>query len=457
MRAEVFRLKPRFADVVQTWGDKTLLEYHTQEFAPMPQPSEDILNVISNEVTRILGKDIARETRKTIEKHSWVNTADHHGLLHHPYFYATSLALSHPEIAGDTSVTISLPFGGVSLGNDSFPRGFAFHDSNIELQKIFFKSLKHRRLPIYALAPMTRDELVREKLRVSSLLLSQKSHERLHSFLDTLLSDARVWSQDTYSTQLTIMNNILWHELFGNTRGEFVYLEIDTIVRALLLEKHLRIETPIHNLIFKPEWSQKFIELFKGTQGSHDDISGTHFFWYIDYTLHTRRRLIIDGNTLTTPERDVVIPLTPECIAQGLENKSLMPSSALTLIIVQEVENLTCGGGPNQIHYLKEYNAQWKLLLEQFGYNHQNTPSSIWCEDCALFGVSNASETKRGIATLIDVLLHTDDRSCLINDVLASTQIKSATDAMIPTLHTLFTREKIENYSISNIHTINIQ
>lgn len=457
IRAEVFRLKPRFAEVVKTWGDKTLLEYYAQGFTSPPRPTDDIVRVISNEVTKILGADVARETRKTIEKHRWVNTADHHGLLHHPYFYTTSLALSHPEISKGASVTIALPFGGVSLGNDSFPRGFSFHDTNVELQKVFFKSLKYQRLPVYALTPMTHEALTQEKHRATSLSLTKKARERLQHFFEQLLSDARVWSQDTYSTQLTVMNSILWRELFGETRGDFVYLEMDTVVRSLLLEKHLLTETHIYNLLFKSDWRKKFIELFNGIQGAHDNTSGTHFFWYIDYISLTRRRLITKNGALTTPEGDVNIQLTPEHIARGLENRTLMPSTALSLIIIQEEENLTCGGGPNQIHYLTEYITQWRKLLGHFGEEKNENKPSVWCEDCAIFRIVDVLETKHGVATLIDILLHTEDRSNLVNDTLSSIHIKSAIDTMIPTLHTLFTREKITLGSPSGVHQITIE
>jgi len=442
MRAEVFARKPRFAELVKTWGDKSLTDYYAQDFSSH-LASKDILSAIESEVAGILGADVATSARHSIETRGWVNTADHHGLLHHPYFYTTSLALSDQRLNGGNKATVILPFGGVSLGNDSFPRGFSFHDNDVNLQKIFFKSLKYRRLPIYALSPMLPEELIQESKRVNSFALKPKAKEQLHNFFTALIDDNRVWSQKTYSAQLTVMNNILWRQLFGDERGDLVYLEIDSVVVRLLLEKHIPDETDIHRLIFNHAWREKFVELFSGIQGSHDDNSGTHLFWYIDHVAHTRRRLVISGDNLYTPDGSVVIPLTEETISKGLIERYLMPSSALTLILVQEVEGLTCAGGPSQMDYLSSYVEQWATLTGTLSDTDRKDRAVIWCGDCNLFGITDAAGKNTSQATLIDVLLHTDKKSADIDRDLSATMISAIVDAMIPALYTINTREKV--------------
>jgi hypothetical protein len=443
MRAEVFRRKPRFAALLEAWGDKTLFDHYGQDFSHTLTPSEDILGVIESEVAGILGADVATSARESIQSRNWVNTADHHGLLHHPYFYTTSLALSDQRLNGENKATVILPFGGVSLGNDSFPRGFSFHDTDMQLQKIFFKSLKQRRLPIYALSPMLPEELILERKRASSFALKPKAKEQLQNFFTALIDDDRVWSQKTYSAQLTVMNNILWRQLFGEERGDLVYLEIDSVVVNLLLEKHIPTETDIHRLIFNPDWREKFVDLFSGIQGSHTEDSGTHLFWYIDLVAHTRRRLVISGDTLVTPDGNITIPLTEETIAKGLLERTLMPSSALTLILVQEVEGLTCGGGPSQMDYLSSYVEQWATLTGTLGEVDKKERAVIWCGDCNLFGITDAAGKNTSQATLIDVLLHTDKKSADIDRDLSATMISDIVDAIIPALYTINTREKV--------------
>lgn len=441
MREAVFQHRPEFGELVQTWKDKTLLEYYAQDFTCPETPSRDILETIEKEVTTILGEKVAKNTRKRLLKQAWINTADHHGLLHHPYFHTTALALSHENYRSDTEVTVTLPFGGVSLGNDSFPRGFAFHDNEVALQKVFFKSLKYRRLPISALEPMTVEELKSEQKRATYLSLSPSATERLQSLFKALLDDSQVWSQESYSAQLTAMNNVLWHQLFSDERGDLVYLEVDCVVRQLLLNKHLITETPIYRLIFDRDWREKFVELFYGIQGSHDIESGTHLFWYIDQTTLTRQRLIIAGDTLVTPNKEIVIPLTPDAIIEGVENKTLLPSSALTLVLVQEVENLTCGGGSSQIQYLTAYAKAWAKLLGHFGQIDSGTKAKIWSGECNLFSITNKKGAQVNQATLIDILLYEDGRQEKIDDHLQSTKFSTVINNMIPAQYKLYLRE----------------
>ena len=67
MRDEVFRLKPEFAALVKTWGDKTLLEYYGQDFLSALTPSKDILDVIESETAEVLGADVATSARHYVE------------------------------------------------------------------------------------------------------------------------------------------------------------------------------------------------------------------------------------------------------------------------------------------------------------------------------------------------------------------------------------------------------
>ncbi len=457
VRDEVFKRRPRFGDTARAWGDATWIEYYTQNFSGLREPSNDVLDAIEAETSAILGREVGLRARASVARAKWTNTADHHGLLCHPYFYSTALARSHPLVRAGSEATVTLPFGGVSLGNDSFPRGFSFHDTHGREVRIFFKSLKDRRLPVHGLVPTTREELVRERGRAESFLLPQSARERLHSFFEALLQEERVWIQETYSAQLTAMNAVLWRELFKGTRGDFVYLEIDSVVRRLLLLKHLVIDTPVHRLIFDPAWRALFVELFSGVMGSHTPNSGTHLFWYIDHTGSRRRGLRIERDHLVTEEGDVAIALTPESIASGLSHRTLMPSSALLLIVLQGVEGLTSGGGPSQLEYLSHMMEQWTELLARMGMTAPDIPTcSILCGDTALFEIKQAEAEKSALGTLVDHVLYTDDISGTIDAALATTKIRSTVDAMLPTLYYLYTGEKPTTLGPQGLPTIPI-
>ncbi|MFM2381991.1 MAG: hypothetical protein RLZZ76_758 [Candidatus Parcubacteria bacterium] len=437
MREAVLEKRPNFKKVLDLWGGKTLLDYYTQNFENLGTPSQDFLSALHTETKLLFGEGIAAQTVTAIKNKRWVNTADHHGLLCHPYFYSAALARSHKSVRGEDTVTLTLPFSSVSLSNDSFPRGFFFHDSEGAVQKIFFKSLKDKRMPVYALPPLTEIEYLHAIRHYAHFPLSKNASLRLTSFLETLETHEPLWSQTSYNAQLTLMNALLWKHMFGDERGEFVYIPIEDIVVRLLLEKHLVQETILHHVLFDPLWRSDFLPLFFGESQNH---KGTEIFWFIDYTERCSRPLVVHGDTLTTKEGDVTIPLTPEAIAKGLKEKTLMPSTALMMILLQGEEGVACGGGPSQLEYLDTYMKKWSALLTKHSITSTIPNTQIWCADNTLFQIhTSALTTKSSLATLIDLLLYkitTEE----VDSALTSTHIEKTVAAMTPTLYAMYTQ-----------------
>jgi hypothetical protein len=458
LRKEIFARRPEFGKVFATWGDKTLLHYYKQNFAPLTPSSHTVLSAIETEVSAVLGTTVGARARTAVAQSAWVNTADHHGLVHHPYFYTTALARSHGSVRKENQATVTLPFGGVSLSNDSFPRGFSFHDANTALCRVFFKSLQDRRLPVYALAPMSRTEFIHEQKRANSFTLAPQAKLRLMHFFEAVLADERVWSQTTFSRQLTALNAVLWQVLFADSRGDFVYLQIDDIANRLLLKKHLVTTTPIYELLFTPAWRQTYIELFTGISGAHTDTTGTHFFWYIDHNHHTRRSLFIRGDTLATAEGDIEIPLDPERIAAGLQSRELMPGTTLMLLLLHSVEGLACGGGPSQLEYLTQTMAAWTALRIRLGHLDPTVipTTHIWCADNTLCAVTSKGTTDTKLATLFDILLYADDVTSFIDTALETTTLGATIDAMAPTLYTMYTRLPVNCPDTIRVPTIQL-
>ena len=140
MRKAIFDLRPTFGEFYRTWGDRTWVEYYTSHFEGLCAPSERILRAIGDEVTDIFGNDsYGREAASAVGAKKWVSTADHHGLLCHPYFYASNLAQSNARVRSHAQALVTLTFGNISLGNDSFPRGFFFHDRDGKEVRAIFK------------------------------------------------------------------------------------------------------------------------------------------------------------------------------------------------------------------------------------------------------------------------------------------------------------------------------
>jgi hypothetical protein len=452
MRDVVFEKRPKFKKIIDAWGEKNLLDYYSQEFKNLRDPSTDFLSALYSETLKYFPEHVAKDAVASLTTEKWVNTADHHGLLCHPYFYTTALTRSHGAIRKEQAVTVTLPFSCISTSNDSFPRGFFFHDAEGNTQKIIFKSLKNRHLPVYVLPPLTKEEFVIDIQAVHRVALSNSAQKRLLDFLESLEHHETLWDQPSYSAQLIIMNAILWKSLFGDSRGEFVYIPIEDIVVKLLLAKHLKTDTTLGKVLFEKKWRDSFATLFYPKQTKP---KGTEFFWYIDYKENASRPLSLVGNSLQTHEGDVTISLTPEGIEKGLRNKTLMPSTALMMILLQGEEGVACGGGPNQLEYLDEYMSKWAHLCSEHGVETNIPTTQIWCEANTLFHIKN-SEGNSEPATLFDVLLHCDNPSSFIDEALKNTSINSSVDTLIPTFYYLYTRTKTLTTEVLKTQSLDI-
>lgn len=456
-RAKLFSLKPIFGEIITKWQDKTWLDYYSNTFDGLLSPSIDILNAIEKETSKILGKKLGKDARDSIEEKKWVDTADHHGVLMHPYFYSGALARSHPKTISKSKATVVLAFGNISLSNDSFPRGFFFRDRNFKEEKIYFQSLRHRSRPVFGLTAMPKSQLIKEIERVQYLSLDNTPKKRLNDFLNTILNDDRVWQKELYSEQLTLINQILWKKLFNSTRGDLIYLEIDTVVRNLLLEKHIFGRTNITSLLFNQEWREAFHSLFDNVQGSHQGLAlGTELFWYIDEQDEKRKSLFIEGNDLVSLDRKIKIALTPDIIYSHILKRILLPSTALTLIITHLEEKLASAGGFSQVKYLGDIQNAWETLLSRFCIKKNFPNPSIFSGEFCIACLEGKGEKQT--ASLIDILLYIDTHKKtigdIINNTLENTSVLKSVHAMVPDLLRLATGEKYEVEDYLNINTI---
>jgi hypothetical protein len=442
IRAEVFAHRRLFGEVAHAWRDVTCLEYASQNFPNLLTPTDTVLSAIEQETTMLLGPSAGRHARASLEEQRWVSTADHHGLLNHPYFYTAALLRSHHKVRPLGNTTVVLAFGNVSLSNDSFPRGFFFHDAHFREARFHLKSLHERRMPVFGLPPVLKGAFVKECERSMHQPLASRARERIALFLERIAESDTVWSQETYGAQLTILNAVWWKTLFGEARGELVYLEIESVVRRLLLEQHLITETPLHKIFFDAQWRSRYLTLFEGIFGAHGENFGTHFFWYADRVKNMRRQLFVRGDIMETANGDVSISLTPDAVREKIVSRELVPGTALNLITVHAEGLLASAGGLSQIEYLKTMSERWNKLLGSFGEAHALPNPSIFCGEQALFGLCT-EDGRVSLASLMDLYLYMeDDRNTAIDHAIEEAPFYGTLDAMMPTLYWLLTRER---------------
>ncbi len=431
----VFREKPVFAKIYQTYRNKTWIEYAREQF-----PKKSLLGENKNEVIGafrklllpLIGKEKTDRASDTLEKTGFVSTADHHGILWHPFFSNSALLRSHPDILTPDGSVIVLSCGGISLTNSSYPRGIFFHDADLQKIRLSFASLHTRRRSVYGHPPLSKTKFEQEAKKIYMYELSDEARERIQDFLGTVAETLQ--QHDRFSDELTSINDILWEKLFGNTRGNLVYLEAESLIRTLLLDIHLLRDTLIHSILFNKTCRDLYLKHFNGIIGAHETKKkkGTHLFWYIDETEHLRKQLWVNGENLITADGTTIIPLRPSEIGAGLQRFELMPSLALCYSMLAFYYGITLGGGFSQVQYLGSMKHAFESVIAQFGSTlPRDTCTDIFTGECIMIGLGNDHTAIP--ATLVDVLLWSgSDRGGIIDRQLQSVSVGESLDLMMP-------------------------
>ena len=460
----VFKEKPIFAEIYKKYGNKNWLEYANENF-PKGKPllnenKKELLEAMKKILTPLIGEEKTNRTLRTIEKTGFVSTTDHHGILCHPFFANNALVRSHPSIFEADSSLIALTCGGISLSNSSFPRGIFFHDKELEEKRISFVSLKERHRPVYGLPSFSYEKIEKIKDSLNYFNIDESKKNKLKEFYKKIKANKQILEQDKYSNQLTIINDILWDTLFGNTRGNLVYLEAESLVRELLLSVHLEKDTDIHKIIFNREWRNSYIKNFENVPVAHNTLKqkGSHLFWYIDKEKKERKQLWIVNENLESMDKKIAIPLEPSIILEYLISFKLLPTTAFCYSILSFYYGLTLGGGPFQIQYLRKIKEAYEKTLLDFDKIPTNPSirTDIFTGDLTLIGIGNKKKTIP--ASLIDALIYRDNNTHEAMDrIIESFSIKETLDPMMSEFVTIITGKKEIISNLPKIHkTFNI-
>jgi len=409
-RKIVFDAKPRFGELFDTYKDKAWALYIKENYPThfeAPKNFSELKSVLENILSPLLGNEKAKHTIESLETKGFVSSADHTGLLCHPFF--ANSALIRKSLFPNDSV-ICFTSGGISPTNSSLPRYVYFHDKNLEEVKIPLVSLHGRRRSVYGL-PAFSEKRIRSIIdSIKNLHLSPHAASRLEQFFCSVLKNDLVFKQTKYSDQLIILNDMFWEMLFGKTKSNLVYIEIERIVRDLLLSIHLDSESLVYKVLFDEKVRNAYLENFDGQTGAHNlrEETGTHLFWYIDEEEQTRVQLFLKENALQSKDGEIKIDLKPESLRKHLENYTLLPSMALCYSIISFYYGITLGGGFGQIKYLGEIKDAWRKTAEVLNEEIIDTRSDIFSGGLVLTGISNRETIKP--ASLFDALIYTEDR-----------------------------------------------
>ncbi len=395
IREVIWKRRPILGEIMQRHGGKILYDY-TKDFLDVnriPRLDADRREVIEcvRELTAArLGSDVANAVAAQLMALPLVSTADHHAPIDHPFWVNANLISAIPSIDRDD---INLPylvvfsFSSVSLNNASgYPRGIQFYggvNGSKNILRVPILPDKHKMSVVYATRAFTAEDLSRTdaliRERVKQGEITPERSDGVRQMLADHFGNQDVLSAPDLSSQITKINHALWPLLFHPADGEkasgkqmpgLLYLEIETIVTAMLQKRHLTDKKSlIWKSLFHPTFQPLIWEHFNNIPGafSHEKDWGTYFFWYIDDKGH-RVRLYRKGDQLVSKQGMHTVPFTPEGIAEALKKKEIFPSMLLCYLMISLYYGFKCLGGFCQVNDLTMTKKAWQNVLNAAGY-----------------------------------------------------------------------------------------
>lgn len=428
----VFEKKPVFGKLYTNYKDKHWSEYINEHH---PKTEQNTLDPILEKVflkvtTNILGETLATEALTSLKQTHFVDTADHHGLLCHPFFWNFDALKSGLRITEKPKTQIVLTVGNISPNNTSFPRSLFFHNQHLDLQKIHFLSLKHRRKPLYGSTPLSREQITTIKDSLWIEKIPKTAKKRLATLLDTFSKDPH-FPQETFGKQLTLLNHLWWKALWAETYGNLLYLEVEEVVRELLITSLSDENSHTYKILLDKDIRERYISSFAKVTGAHDieTQKGSVLFWYID--TDERKALFLHEDHLETSD-GIKVPFEFEALQQLTSNRTLVPTMALCYSLLSFGYGLTLGGGFSQIQYVETMKTAWIKVFPEDEEKVKPTRTDIFSGEIGLLHIKKDKEIT--LATLADLYVWTEtpeERVTLMEAVAQETTIGESLDAMM--------------------------
>ncbi len=347
LRQAGFDRKPILKAIIEKLGQKTLYEYvqgyHEVDIHPgMSERVKEFAAALQEETADLLGPQAAAELPAQLPAHYFVSTNDHHGPLNSHEFFNAHVVTALRAVEASQKLykrVLVLPCAGISLNNNSFPRGLTFHavgDKGTTVQRLsFFPSNAHAS-PLYNCRPYGVADLdkVKRLLRdkVKNGEVRQAVADKVLSVIDETFGAEDVLHSPDFSAQITRGNTKMWDKAFSTLPGapSLLYLEQEWLVARLINKYHLTSNTVINRMIFDKDFDvllPKFFDKIYGAFSLEDKI-GTYLFWALPYGQNTRLQLWKKGNELVSDDGSYRIELTPEAIGEALEKEGAHARSA---------------------------------------------------------------------------------------------------------------------------------
>lgn len=400
LKRAIWAKRPILGEIMQKHGDKFLFDYAKDFMDVNKSPFLDarkpeLIECVAKLIEARLGKEVAEGVSKQLRKLPLVSTTDHHGPIQHPFFLNSNIisALPYPENDPDMKYLVVLSFASVSVNNAScYPRGILFHgenDGSGGLIRLPILPDKLKMGVVYASRAYTRDDLDKAEIELSkkekSGEIAPGRGEKIRGLMEKYFATDLVMNAPDLNQQITEINFSMWPDFFHGGEdssssnqtmqkpADLIYLEIETLVTEMLLEKHLKDSSSlIHKFLFDPKYIELAHKHFNNIPGafSIENDWGTYMFWGMDEKLHRIRLTLKDGQ-LTSGHGSWNYDFTPEGIAEALRTKKIFPGMLLCYLMVSLYYGMKCLGGFCQVSDLTRTKDAWSALLKEVGENEE--------------------------------------------------------------------------------------
>lgn len=384
---EIWARRPILGHIMHRHGGTPLYDYTKDFFDVNPSPRLDarkaeLIGVAEGLLKERLGAEVAGKVAKQLEKLPLVSTADHHGPIVHPFWVAANIVTGLRYLEMEDPDIHYLPvfsFAGVSLNNHTYPRGILFHGEehcSKDMVKLSLFGDKEKMSTVYNTRPYTKEDVERalalldKKVRDGEV--TAEIGQGVRSMMEEVFLDPAVLAIPDYSAQITWLNYKLWPKLFHpvtEKTPDLIYLEIETLVREVLLQKHLNDpESLLYKVLFDPTYLPLVLKYFNNIPGafSLEKGWGTYMFWALDEKNHRVRLSYKDGR-IVSEFGTCDFALEPNEIRKALEEKKIFPSMILCYLTVALYYGMKCLGGFCQVSDLTKTKEAWQAFMRELG------------------------------------------------------------------------------------------
>ena len=356
------------------------------------QSREDLLSIVYDFLKPLLGELIANQAREELSRLPVVLTSSHTGIESYSIFIQGNILFALPSLLEKKNkrTVIAFSFGNVPLNNRTYPRGLLFYKvkpENLDRLPV--------RLPIFpdrlkrtasSCAPPFNSSMIDQSL--ASLkqiekagLISKELYPPANKVLREEFLSEDILNLSSYSQQVVRLNNRIWKRLYADLQAvpELIYIEIESIVRKLMVVDLTNPESLVSHVLFNPAVRDQVISQLDGISGCwhlknlktrakenhtkkrHKTIlpTGTIFFWWIDesgkkvpLTLASGRRGQCTLKGIDGRGKTVEIAFVPDILKKQLRTHNLLPSVFSCFLSFAFARDVVCIGGCFQSDYL---------------------------------------------------------------------------------------------------------